>query len=71
MYVHLLIMTEFDCPVVILCRYQDIKILSLPNWLFPQIFKKYESLAAQDEVKRQKLLQDRAAQLASSRQQGS
>ena len=63
-------MTEFDCPVVTLCSYQDIKVLSLPNWLFPQIFKKYESLAAQDEVKRQKLLQDRAAQLASSRQQG-
>ena len=31
-----------------------------------QIFKKYESLAAQDEVKRQKLLQERAAQEASS-----
>ena len=27
-----------------------------------QIFKKYESLAEQDEVKRQKLLQERAAQ---------
>ncbi|KAK7113456.1 nudC domain-containing protein 3-like [Littorina saxatilis] len=37
--------------------------------LLANIFKKYENLAAQDEVKRQKLMQERAAQSVSSVQE--